>query len=539
MQTSSSESLADRLDYLKLDAPSLAALRTLKPLVEKHLPASLDFFYRHIGGYPDLRRFFRDAAHMDTAKSAQMRHWNRITDGHFDEAYASSARSIGNAHARIGITPSRYIGGYALVLDRLLATLLPDLLSDGASDDNTAKAKEIAAGVGILIKAALLDMDLTTSTYLDSLEEERHRADEERANAEKQHAAEVDALISQQKSIVDALARSLERLAHGDLTVQITGDFPAEYQALREHFNNAMTQLRSTVEAISAAAAEVSNATAEISASTIDLSQRTEQQAASLEQTSATMEQISATVKKTAENAQHANQSARDTQTVADRSGEVVNKAVSAMGLIEASSRKISDIISVIDEIARQTNLLALNAAVEAARAGEAGRGFAVVAAEVRSLAQRSSQAAKDITNLITTSDGHVKEGVDLVNHAGRALNEIVDSIKNVADIIADIATASTEQSTGIDQVNRALGQMDEVTQQNSALVEQNAATAKMLEEQATTMNERIGRFHVGNAAPVRQPARVPARPMASAARPARTSAGGVQPRFARPIRTA
>ena len=170
MQTTSSESLADRLDYLKLDAPSLATLRSLKPLVEKHLPTSLDFFYSHIGGYPELRRFFRDSAHMQAAKGAQMRHWSRIADGRFDEGYASSARAIGNAHARLGVSPSRYIGGYALIIERLLATALPDLLSNATSDDIAAKANDIAAGVGVLIKAALLDMDLTTSTYLDSLE---------------------------------------------------------------------------------------------------------------------------------------------------------------------------------------------------------------------------------------------------------------------------------------------------------------------------------------------------------------------------------
>jgi hypothetical protein len=209
------------------------------------------------------------------------------------------------------------------------------------------------------------------------------------------------------------------------------------------------------------------------------------------------MEQIATTVKKNAENAQQANQSASGTRGAADRGGQVVAKAVDAMARIEESSRKISDIITVIDEIARQTNLLALNAAVEAARAGEAGRGFAVVASEVRSLAQRSSQAAKDIKDLITSSNSQVKDGVDLVSKAGAALNEIVESIKKVADIVAGIATASVEQAAGIEQVNKALNQMDEVTQQNSALVEENAATAKTLEHQAKAMDERVAFFRI------------------------------------------
>jgi methyl-accepting chemotaxis protein len=264
--------------------------------------------------------------------------------------------------------------------------------------------------------------------------------------------------------------------------------------------NEMVTQVRATIGSIKASAREVTNASAEISSSTTDLSQRTEEQAASLEETSASMEEISATVKKNADNARHASEQASATRGVADRGGQVVAQAVQAMAKIEDSSRKISDIIGVIDEIARQTNLLALNAAVEAARAGEAGRGFAVVASEVRSLAQRSSQAAKDIKDLITNSNGQVKDGVDLVNKAGQSLHEIVASIKSVAEIVADIATASSEQATGIDEVNKALTQMDGVTQQNSALVEENAATAKTLEFQAKSMDDQVAFFKVEEA---------------------------------------
>jgi methyl-accepting chemotaxis protein len=220
------------------------------------------------------------------------------------------------------------------------------------------------------------------------------------------------------------------------------------------------------------------------------------------------MEVISTTVKKNAENAQQANRSAGETRTIAERGGQVVAHAVEAMAKIEESSRKISHIIGVIDEIARQTNLLALNAAVEAARAGEAGRGFAVVASEVRSLAQRSSQAAKDITDLITNSNSQVKDGVDLVNKAGTSLNDIVDSIKGVAKIVADIAAASSDQADGLEQINKALTQMDEATQQNSALVEENAATAKTLESQARVMDDRVAFFQIepASAAPAAEP---------------------------------
>jgi methyl-accepting chemotaxis protein len=300
---------------------------------------------------------------------------------------------------------------------------------------------------------------------------------------------------------LDDLAGMMGSLATGDMTQRISAEYQGMFGTLKDDANKMADQIGSIVSEIKASAREVTNASAEISTSTTDLSQRTEEQAASLEETSASMEEISATVKKNAENAQQANQSASGTREVADRGGQVVAKAVDAMAKIEESSRKISDIIGVIDEIARQTNLLALNAAVEAARAGEAGRGFAVVASEVRSLAQRSSQAAKDIKDLITNSNGQVKDGVDLVNKAGTALTEIVESIKKVAEIVSDITNASIEQATGIEQVNKALTQMDEVTQQNSALVEENAATAKTLEHQAKAMDERVAFFKLDIAA--------------------------------------
>ena len=292
--------------------------------------------------------------------------------------------------------------------------------------------------------------------------------------------------------------KTVKAASNKDLTLRIPLEGKSgEIAMLCAGVNGLLDTMTTVVSEILSAAREIANASGEITTATTDLSQRTEEQAASLEQTSASMEQISATVKKNAESAQHASATASATRDIASRGGEVVAQAVSAMSLIEESSRKISDIIGVIDEIARQTNLLALNAAVEAARAGDAGRGFAVVASEVRSLAQRSSQAAKDIKDLITSSNSQVKDGVELVNRAGESLHEIVESIKGVASIVADIASASTEQSGGIDQVNKALSQMDEVTQQNSALVEENAATAKNLEQQSTAMSNRVGAFRI------------------------------------------
>jgi len=308
----------------------------------------------------------------------------------------------------------------------------------------------------------------------------------------------VVAVIRRLVSPLLMVGQGLDRLSEGNLTVHLTEKFPPEYRELQDNFNSAIDRLQATIGSIKASARDVANAAAEISGGTTNLSQRTEQQAASLEETSASMEQISMTVKNNAENAQKAKEAASGTRVVADRGGEVVAMAIDAMAKIEESSRKISDIIGVIDEIARQTNLLALNAAVEAARAGESGRGFAVVATEVRSLAQRSSQAAKDIKDLIVNSSNQVKDGVDLVNRAGLALNEIVEAIKQVTNIVSDIASASVEQSTGLDQIHRSLTQMDEVTRQNSALVEENAKTAQALTSQSKAVDAQASFFQLG-----------------------------------------
>ena len=354
-------------------------------------------------------------------------------------------------------------------------------------------------------------------------EKARHEADEAMRRQQGEAAVHAKAaeerakIAEEQAQAFRALGVGLDKLSSGDLMFRLSDGFSEDYRQIRDDFNNTIAQLQETIGSIALSTREVASTATEISSSTTDLSQRTEEQAASLEETSAAMEEISTTVKKNAENALEANQVTNGTREVADRGGAVVAQAVGAMARIEESSRKISDIISVIDEIARQTNLLALNAAVEAARAGEAGRGFAVVASEVRSLAQRSSQAAKDIKDLITNSSNQVQEGVELVNRAGASLTEIVESIKKVAEIVSEIASASGEQSTGCDQVNAALNQMDQVTQQNSALVEENAAAAKALEQQSQAMDERVSFFRLEQVADAPPP--VTARPAADAAK--------------------
>ncbi|MES2102665.1 MAG: methyl-accepting chemotaxis protein [Pseudomonadota bacterium] len=286
-----------------------------------------------------------------------------------------------------------------------------------------------------------------------------------------------------------------ERVARGDLTADIhtggkdeTGQMMSALKAMNDSLLQIVSEVRSGTDTIATASSQ-------IAAGNLDLSSRTEEQASSLEETASAMEELTSTVKQNADNARQANQLASSASQIAVQGGEVVGQVIRTMSSINESSRKIVDIISVIDGIAFQTNILALNAAVEAARAGEQGRGFAVVATEVRTLAQRSAAAAKEIKLLIDDAVGNVSAGSKLVDQAGATMKQVVDSVRQVTDIVSEISAASSEQSTGIEQVNQAIAQMDEVTQQNAALVEEAAAAAQSMEEQAAKLAQAVSVF--------------------------------------------
>ncbi|WP_286239177.1 methyl-accepting chemotaxis protein [Neptuniibacter halophilus] len=303
----------------------------------------------------------------------------------------------------------------------------------------------------------------------------------------------LDAVVEPMREV----KRVLNALSDGDLTQQMSGDFQGEFAELNDSLNSSISNLNNMVGEIRSAGQSITTGASEISSGNATLSSRTEAQAASLQETAASMEQMTSTVKQNADNADEARKQATDAQSLAEKGGEISNKVVHSMGDIRASSTKIAEIIGVIDEIAFQTNLLALNAAVEAARAGEQGRGFAVVASEVRSLAQRSASAAKEIKELISDSVEKVEEGGLFVDESGKALAEIMEAIKNVSTIISEIAAASREQAIGIEQVNIAVTQMDEGTQQNAALVEEVAAASSSMEDQAGQLQRLVNQFVV------------------------------------------
>ncbi len=333
------------------------------------------------------------------------------------------------------------------------------------------------------------------------MEEERRR-EEERAAERDAMRAEADrerqAIMDEQSRVVELLAESLKKLAGGDLNVQIQTRFEGAYEELRKDFNSAAASLKSAISAVAQHTGKIRSETSEISSSANDLASRTERQAATLEEIVATLNSIGSSVHSASEGAQVANDKAHSARFRADEGGEVARSAVVAMGKIKTSSDEIANITSVIDAIAFQTNLLALNAGVEAARAGEAGRGFAVVATEVRALAQRSADAAKEISNLISASETQVSSGVELVKKNGVFLDEIVSSISEITDLVESIAISTKDQSSGLVELNTAMGHLDQVTQQNTSMFEETSSASKALYTETDALARAVHHFKIG-----------------------------------------
>jgi len=351
---------------------------------------------------------------------------------------------------------------------------------------------QMAAAVAHFKEAAIekIRIEGAAASQRQATEAERAAVAEEKAETERSDAIDIG-----------ALNEALDRLAGGDLTHRITIPFSPKAETLKSNFNAAANRVQEAMKAIAAATGGVNSGADEIAVASDDLSRRTEQQAASLEETAAALDEITATVRKTAAGAKEASSVVAVARSDAEKSGRIVSQAVSAMTEIETSSNQVSQIIGVIDEIAFQTNLLALNAGVEAARAGDAGRGFAVVAQEVRALAQRSAEAAREIKTLISTSTQQVGAGVNLVGQTGEALQRIVDQVASIDVLVNEISASATEQSTGLHEVNTAVNQMDQVVQRNAAMVEEATAAAHSLKGEANQLSALVGRFRVGNEA--------------------------------------
>ncbi len=437
-----------------------------------------------------------------------MKKFNDVTDA---EIIAKNKALIAAAHQTVWMNILLSVAGIALGLaagvwiatakiSRPLNALASRMRVLAAGDlDVAVDGQERGDEVGLMAKAVQVFKDNGLKARDLGLDADRLRAeaDSEQGRTE----AERRAVEAEQAIVVQTLAASLGRLAQGDLTSRIDAEFKGQYLQIKTDFNEAIDSLREAMGAISAATGGIRGGSDEIASASDDLSKRTEQQAASLEETAAALDQITATVKRSADGARQLSTAAAGAKVEAARSGEVMRDAILAMGEIEQSSDQITQIIGVIDEIAFQTNLLALNAGVEAARAGDAGRGFAVVAQEVRALAQRSAEAAKEIKTLIASSTSQVERGVNLVGDTGQALTSIAAKITEIDTLISEIAKSAQEQAAGLNQVNIAVNQMDQVTQQNAAMVEQATAAASNLKTEASELARLVARFQTGETA--------------------------------------
>jgi methyl-accepting chemotaxis protein len=496
---------------LELEAMS-AAINTAQAVIEFNLDGTVitanDNFLKTLGYSLDEIRgkphsMFVDAAYRGSED--YRRFWEHLRAGQYE---AARYKRIGKGGREVWIQ----------------ASYNPLLGGDGRPYKVVKFATDITAQVeaAAALDAAVAETQTVVQAVLDGASDRRIGV----AGKSGQLAAlstSVNSLIEGVLSVSDEVRSAARGAIDGNLKLRVSVDDKAGiFKALGIAVNDLIANMMEVVKGLQMTSREVQTGAEEISRGNADLSRRTEQQASSLEETASSMEEMTASVKNNADNAAQANQLASAAREQAERGGLVVGSAVAAMSEINSASKKIADIIGVIDEIAFQTNLLALNAAVEAARAGEQGRGFAVVASEVRNLASRSAQAAKEIKALIQDSVGKVTEGTKLVDESGRVLGEIVMGVKKVTDVVAEIAASSREQASGIDQVNKAMTAMDATTQQNSALVEQASAAAQALTEQATNLSHLVAKYDVGADAPFgrgeRSAAAVRMKPAAGAA---------------------
>lgn len=450
--------------FFGIDAQDYRRSGALRALLRRFAPGALDRFYKKVRATPETSRLFPTDQLIAHARSKQLEHWDALFAGEISADYVARAERIGNVHARIGLEPTWYIGGYASVL----ADIIPRISGSGPLGFLKRRAGRRIAS---LVKLALLDMDIALSAYF--------KAEEERRMA-----------------VIESLGNALAQLSRGDFTARLEQLPPAyaqierDFAGMRQHINDALA-------AVADGALGITNGSAEIRQATGDLASRTEHQAARLEETSAALSDVTGGIHETSSGAASARTSISAARTRTEEGREVAGEAVDAMRDIQRSSGQIHQIVDLIDGIAFQTNLLALNAGVEAARAGEAGRGFAVVASEVRALAQRAADAASDINKLIAESGRHVDRGVVLVANSGSAFEGIAESVSEMSELITRIADLAARQSERLDQITASVREMDGATQQDAAMVEQTNAATRSLATEADILNGLVSRFRL------------------------------------------
>ena len=480
--------LADRTEFFNLDQDAQKRVVALAPLIAREMPLALDKLYRSINAHKGLREMFESPAAMDCARAKQMKHWRDFTSGLLTPAYLASVRRIGETHARIGLEPHWYIGGYAMVIEHLIESIVAARAPRAFSRRAAAlESVELGRTLSALAKMVLMDVGSAVSVYLDAANEARL-------------AGEAETITQERTLVSDSIGEGLVELARRNLGYRMKGSLPDVYRRLQENYNSALDQLDGTLGSAKEIVAAVNSGVGEIANAADDLSARTERQAASLQQTASALNEITGAAAGTAASVAQAQQGVATANKAVEQSAGIVSQAVEAMQKIAGSSRKIVHFIGVIDEIAFQTNLLALNAGVEAARAGDAGRGFSVVAAEVRALALRAAEAAKEIKALLSDSSRHVDEGVSLVDATGATLTQISGQVTEINAAMGEVSRSAAAQANGLREINSAIADMDQVTQQNAAMAEQSTAACRAALSETERLSELVATFKLSQA---------------------------------------
>ncbi|MBX9795952.1 globin-coupled sensor protein [Sphingomonas sp.] len=458
---------AEKVALFGLDEKGSRAFPAIARVIRRAGPGALARFYTVIEGNATMRGFFKTPQSMAHARAKQLEHWLQLFSRTPDQAYAERAQKIGVIHGRIGLPPSFYMSGYALVLETVITRMMRGsvfgLFGFG-----------LARRVTTLVKAALLDMDIALGHLIEAQQVERDQ-------------------------VIARLSGALEALAGGDFTAALD-DLPPGYEVLSRDFEAMRCRVRDTLTQVADAAHGIKTGSSEMSAASADLAQRTEEQAATLGQTAQSLSEVTGAVRSTARDATNAREFVGAAEADAQEGDRVVTATVATMDRIADFSNRIGQIVGLIDGIAFQTNLLALNAGVEAARAGDAGRGFAVVAAEVRALAQRSAEAASEIKTLITDSRQEVSAGVSQVGATGEVLKRTLSRIAEIGRLVREISASVESQAASLQQIDGAVTGMDQMTQQNAAMVEESDAAARMLASQSEHLAELVGFFDLGEA---------------------------------------